>query len=483
MDHDQDDSDLVTSRSLRRPRPTTSGPVASVNSHPFSAENDPHGLLKASHIALLQEAAKQDSADIQKRPQMFAYMLQHISEASLNLLKRDLAAWTVISDSEDPVLLLTRILATHIAPVIGNDTDSTAARQKVRNQYKNLKQAANEEVSRYYERIQNVLKSFDAMGIPRPPDNDLTSDFIEGLDDTRYGGYRSRLHEDLALGQKTYPRTIDEAATQAVDYRPTAGNTAAGKAVFTTQRQADPSEPPAQSTKKANQKNKHKGKGGAKAKDPSNEETTPKTSKKQKAASAPEDPPQPPPRNQKPCTWPCPLGCGGCHYANQCPFIGDAQKLVKSRARKVNVTTTQDADEDIDYGHTIGIFTATTEAVQPADDIRILLDNQAEGHIFKDSTPLDDVVTVSRPIPFNGITPGALTTNKKGRLLGPIDVYTHPQATANILSLSTLRDQGFQVGEDIENDRYYWHLPSVTISQNLISFCFCNGPLCGGMRI
>ena len=49
---------------------------------------------------------------------------------------------------------------------------------------------------------------------------------------------------------------------------------------------------------------------------------------------------------------------------------------------------------------------------------------------------------------------------KVGTFAGIILVNVNKKASANILSLSSLRDAGYDVGEDKDKDCYYWNLPN-----------------------
>jgi len=96
----------------------------------------------------------------------------------------------------------------------------------------------------------------------------------------------------------------------------------------------------------------------------------------------------------------------------------------------------------------VTFYSSTAEqqfiAVAALDDFQVMMDNGATCGVFKNAQLLHNLRMVDRPCIINGIG-GKLETQTVGDFMGMTTVYYHPDALANILSQSTLSDEGHQI--------------------------------------
>jgi hypothetical protein len=272
------------------------GSVADTN--PFSAQNDPDGLIKAEFLDDLKSCNQLNRQDDLNKPKMFAIMMDKVrmSLESENLLKLDDVEWEAIRIAEDPVLLLNRVLETH--SVVGQETDATGkkAKKNAKSIYQNIAQEANETIVHYRQRFESALKAYDTLGLTRPDEeSEQVLDFIGGLDDNKYFDFKTQMDNDLTMGAATYPKTVSAASTLAANWNPGAGRGPQRNAMFAVVEQ--------KGQKKKKEKSSNNG----------------QKSKKQDGDT----------ETKRTYDRPCPLNCGEYHPAYKCPHLSAAQEAIK----------------------------------------------------------------------------------------------------------------------------------------------------------
>jgi hypothetical protein len=421
----------IPAQGVARPSRTSSSREANTTSV-FNEENDPHGIALKEYLIKVEEYTRLNIQFDADKSKVYGLLMQdrYMSEDSREVLGLDEEEWEEIESSQCPVRLLNRIFSTHPG---GMTTIQTAedARQNVRAQYNLLKQSAHETLVNFKKRYENAIKALQLYDVPAPTQPDQVYDFISKLDSVRFGEFQQRMRNKLAEGDSGYPINLADSVSRAKVFRPKSGTAPQTRAVFAV----------------ASEKPKS-GKGPKLVKEPpivtqdmvdTSREALPERNKR-----------------PKPYDYPCTLGCGGNHPAHLCPLLSVAKKAVEAQAKKVHFTRSFRDDDD----H-FGVF-MTNGGTKPltltAD--HILLDNQAESHIFRNPKILNNLRSTPKT-KYGGLTSGGIHSYCAGNFLNlsDVDVAVHTDVTANILSISNLRDLGHDCGEDKETDSYYWNLP------------------------
>ena len=398
------------------------------NQDALHPDNDPHGLNKAEHVKKVQLTTEANFNRKQDLPKIYGMMTldKHVSDDSRNRLEEDEDEWEEIQQSQCPVKLLTKMILTHIGEQMAPPDESERAKKNVRDQYLHLKQGPHEGVQNFAKRFELALKQYDALHIDRPSVGQQVQDFLSYLDQTKHGGFKTRLDNAVVIGEATYPVSVAAAMKMAKAFVEKGGHAPPTTAVFVTKQ-------PDKKRQKKNPKPYHKKEEGEK-----------------EASDNPDKP------VKKYSDLPCPLMCGEKHQAHKCPRLAIAQQAVKDAEKgnkKVHVQRSIKDDEN-----TIGVFAAKSNDSAELTPNHILSDNQAEGHMFGNSRILENL----GPAPnsnFSGIGSGTVPSTEAGNFLNVVRVAYAPASKVNVLSLSALRDEGHDCGEDKATDSYYWKLP------------------------
>ena len=164
------------------------------NTADYDFVNDPYGLNKA----LVMEAVKDYRKKLIKmnadRPKLYALIMQYLSKESLDEVK-----WSNdfedIKKATDPLELWKLVEESHKVNSISKVEAVT--KLAARSTYQGMRQGPYERIIQYKERLDTAKKSYEEQGNPPMEDIDIAMDFFKGLDNNRYGHFKTQIMNGL----------------------------------------------------------------------------------------------------------------------------------------------------------------------------------------------------------------------------------------------------------------------------------------------
>ena len=146
------------------------------------------------------------------RTPFYGYMLRHLSNESLDAIKL-LDEYEQINREKDPLLLWRAIKKTH--KVATNSNVERVRKAETRRKYQEAKQGPYESIVSYKERFDYLLEAYKDVGNAEMEESDIAMDFFEGLDDTRYGEFKTNYLNDLMMGTQSAPDHVNDVYVKA----------------------------------------------------------------------------------------------------------------------------------------------------------------------------------------------------------------------------------------------------------------------------
>ena len=326
-----------------------------------------------------------------------------------------------------------------------------------------MRQRNNESLPDYQQRFLNAKETYILLDIPLPSESIMATTFIQGLDTSKYSDFLTYLHNELSNGRDLFPTDLASAIAKASKWlisspkgpREASQHSAYGVLTKTKSIKRDPGP---------------KGKNG-----------------KSNDLKSPEDP----------------NTCAYCHKSghtilkcfklikDQAAAKSDGHLETKKATAAPSIARQEDIEEDITgftsfptIGNTKGKFVAfpvsdSTKAALAfggSDTLgghQLLVDTGANMSIIMNPLMLRGIKQC-KPVTFDGLH-GNLEVRQTGSLLGICKAYYHPEAVANILSFSQLKDLGHNIMYNQESDefilRFNQGVCSFTRRQNGLYVC------------
>ena len=357
-----------------------------INPEDFDLEDDPYGV----NLDLMKDKTKTRGRLIDKmrndRSAFYSFMVDHLSHESMDAVKL-LDEYELMNRTKDPLLLWLAIKQTH--KVSTNSSVSTVVRAEARKRYKDAKQGAYESIVTYKERFDHLLEAYKDMNNAEMNEEDIAMDFFEGLDDTRYGEFKTSYLNDLTMGTQTAPTHVNEIYTKASKYlTPKRATRAGGGSAFVSKSKSDKGKKSADSDdtpeqQQGNDTKSHNSKRGQK-------------------------------KRQLIC-W----GCGEPgHRMNECP----------------------DSSQESENKHcTTTMLNAFTSGSEPFQWYEVLLDNQADVSVVHPRL-LNNVRPASRGCTVAGLSGHALELPNVGELDQFFTCKTADELRASVLCQADVED-------------------------------------------
>jgi hypothetical protein len=154
-------------------------------------------------------------------PKLFAFIIGHMSTDSQETVKTQ-EDWEAVKRKKDPVGLVKLIQATHRT---NNSAymDATQTKYTARKIFENTRKREHEGIGSYKQRFMDNLDLAVNAGNPEPTVEDLVQNFIGGLDNHTYGEYKATITNNVAQGMREYPKDVNAAYREVVQYTVTTG--------------------------------------------------------------------------------------------------------------------------------------------------------------------------------------------------------------------------------------------------------------------
>ena len=141
-----------------------------------------------------------------KRPMLYATIWEKMSAESVEEIKHH-QGFENFHHEKDPLALWKAISQTH--KVATTSKVDGIVKLSARTQYQNVKQGAYESIIAYKERFTAALQAYEEIGNPKLPDSSIAMDFMERLDDNRYGQFKIDIINNIAQGSMAAPPTLN----------------------------------------------------------------------------------------------------------------------------------------------------------------------------------------------------------------------------------------------------------------------------------
>ena len=407
----------------------------------LSKKNDTYGLLRLQLQEEVKERVKVLSQIALDKKRLFAVMWGQLSPESEQIIMQH-AEWAAISAKDDPLQLWKAIKDTHVVTATGQ---VILDRMSARDQYTRLRQDARETLVSFKERTDEALRALEAYDIPTPSDQDQTSDFINRLDTSRYGPFKTHLRDLVVYHDGAgYPQTLTEAYNKAAIYRPfqLGGRMSEGlvtQSVFATHAHKHDRNRHQRSDQRGNDHN------SAARGRPWAHKNKDKHKHKERGTG------------KEGC-----LLCGSMdHWVRQCPHRDRARSLIARETSGEVVATTVTRKEDRENKESkeprlqfsfvlhssptcLEVTAATADERTMFGRFEVLLDNQATKSVFREQSLLKNIRKDDVSTEFVGMG-GSQSTDLIGEFMDFGIVSYMPTAIANILSFAEVEDRGHQV--------------------------------------
>ena len=348
----------------------------------------------------------------------------------------------------------------------------------------NMRQRGNESLNDYLSRFNNAKDAYILLDIALPSEESMATGYIQGLDQSRYSEYLTYLGNELSIGGRDmFPTTLAAAISTTAKWltsspkgpREVAQHSAYGGIKGKPnapgkgkekEKKPDPKDPTDRPTCTYCGKTGHKilscfklvaDQAAAK----SNGDLEKKKATAAAAITRTEEEFEEPTgflssfsHISRPTKSTTMLPTRGTYTA--CPTLRQKPPMTPRNApcahEDVHVPV-----EDLHYRHSLPPTPHKYSALanggaDTLTELQLIFDSGANATLIKNLELLSNIHKVT-PTTFDGLS-GTLTVTSSGNLLGICDAFYHPDAVANIVSLSQLRDLGHDVTYSTSTDEF-----------------------------
>jgi hypothetical protein len=154
----------------------------------------------------MKECRKEETRIKRDIPKLFALMLQYLSDESLEAVQRQ-KDWDDVENQNNAEKLWKYIEETHKISTISQVALIT--KLSARSTYQHIQQGTYQSIIMYKEQFNNVLKVYADQGNPKITDEDIAMDFLRGLDNARYAGFKTEIMNLLTTEMLTQPANLN----------------------------------------------------------------------------------------------------------------------------------------------------------------------------------------------------------------------------------------------------------------------------------
>jgi len=369
----------------------------------YELDNDPYGVNRAKYLDDCKDYRKEINKMKENQPKLYGLITQYLSAESRDEIKRQ-EDYEKIDKAADPEGLWKLVEETHKINSISKVEAVT--RLAARSTYYGMRQGAYESIITYKERFDNAKKAYEDQDHPELEDKDVAMDFFRGLDDARYGTFKTDFLNQLTLKTITQPKDLNAMyliANQWLKVHNKTTSSGYGTTFVTT---LDYQEKP--------KRGKRHEKGQGRREEPKKEEKTEEKQDKQERDLSKID---------------C-FACGESgHYANKCP----SRQKKESDSEEKNSHLTWNASTFTTYQ----VLNSSTSSFGRNE---VILDNASNVSIFRPDL-LRDIECTDEIVKINGVGGHQFSVTKTGYLDPLFRVYASEDTHANILSLSEVEER------------------------------------------
>jgi hypothetical protein len=390
----------------------------------------PEPLITPALLAKLMEGAYDSRRKLILQQKLdlktaFSLLIGYLSPESLAKLKEE-PDWDETYLALDTIKLWQYIRRSHLTHIYANDDEmSTLNIHDQSFRYNSLRQGDRELISTFKTRFDNQVKSNQGVGIPEISDALRAMDFIGKLDPKRYNSMLTCMRNSAARNLPgSYPKTLAGAYRTASTWTrdgvvvPLGTDTHSAflsDSVFVTKAK------------------------DSKDKDPS-KDLKASGDKKEKL------------KKSSPSTLMC-FVCGKLgHGARECSLRKTPESALL--VGKLGDDDEEDPRDDMFLGEEATYLTSEETALLTSDDVAF--DTGATVSFFKNPKLLTSIEKARRDIHVKGVQADALgvTVDQEGTFIDIGRVYYNANASANILSMSTLIDDGAEIHYDSSKNSF-----------------------------
>lgn len=381
--------------------------------------------LKNAAKAEAEAAVRTRSAYYKNFAVAFNFILNSISSESKSVLESQ-AEWVKLQEDKEPLELMRLLIKLHSGAA--HERPPTEAQHDANVCYWTLKMRESESVAEFKDRFTNQVTMMSGAGCTIPPDEDQATRFRRALDMSRFGEMEKDVQNDF-LRNPVLPdslSTVEKVKQFASGYKTLRSKPAGG---------ASASAFVAEVPKKAK----------GKAED---------------AAASEEK------VDKRAC-----FGCGSHdHHLSECPSylaFKESKKEKRNKKKKekqeevaVTIGVSEVFEYEIgDFESTFPIMSAKVFLSKSGEysSHEVLSDNEATAPLFGNASLLLNLRQCDKPITFRGIG-GLRVANMIGDFPPFGHVYYSPDVFVNVLSWSSLQDNGYRL-------RYRWKCDEFTIQK------------------
>ena len=418
--------DLTLENKFQREEPEV------LNQEQLSVDNDPVGLKKAVMIKKHEHYWRKLEEDEEKYNKMYNVLWGSMSAGSQQLLKAE-ATFDEIEKECNPHKLVELVKQTHMC--VDNYSEPVIQKDTLCKFYYGgeFKQFRKEPLNEFRRRFELLMNNFDRVGLEarKPDDAEAAWGFIQRLNEHQYPGIGDDVQYSVNMKVIEAPKTLDEAVDYVMkwdrsnrSYKTSSKNNEnsySGAAMFHTA---------VRGGRGGRGRGRGKGRGGRGGKGSSEKKAN--------------------------------VECWNCHkkghYSSECTekkAEGNEEKEVVNNVAMARV-------EDVDSMLFVTKIVMTGHEGVNLEENEVLFDNQAQASIVHNIELLKNVRRAKNQLAIYGISSDGkpMRTNVVGELNEFNNVYYHPKAAANVLSMGEI-EESHEVEYDKEKRQY-----SVTINDS-----------------
>ena len=174
-------------------------------------------LVYRKEMELKMASRESARADIKRSsPKLYHGILSLLSADGEEAVRRHASFKEKAEADKDPLELWRIVKDTHLVP--SNNPDEDAVRSRCRAKLAAIKMWEVESLAQFKPRYDSTYNAYVDSGNAVPMALDQAMDFLNALDDVRYGEFRRNLLNDKSAKTGTFPQTVEEMYIRAASY-------------------------------------------------------------------------------------------------------------------------------------------------------------------------------------------------------------------------------------------------------------------------